>query len=385
MRYLILALSAVAVAGCQPEQATAPAVAPSSEPAPAPVVDMHTSRNSLDWAGTYEGLLPCTDCAGIHTQLTLAQDGGFEIVARRLARGAAPVAERGQFDWEPAGNIIVLGTGDGAQRFAVGEGRLLRLEAGQTQPAWNRSEAVLPQSPAAGDGARQGLVEMLEDHRWLLVNAADASNQRLDALFPDPERSFAFEFAESRLHVHGGCNGFRGAFQVNADGMLEVTGGMSTMMACAPPLMAADTALAARLAEPLEVVLVRGAQPTLALLTHAGDALVLTGELTPEARFGAPTRVFLEVAAQTVACEGSPRGDGQCLQVRERSFDEQGLMVGEPTEWQAFTADIEGYQHAPGIRNVLRVKRFQPAAGPGVPPGPIYVLDLVVESEVVAD
>jgi hypothetical protein len=71
--------------------------------------------------------------------------------------------------------------------------------------------------------------------------------------------------------------------------------------------------------------------------------------------------------------------------VRERTFDEQGLLVGEPAEWQAFTADIEGYQHAPGIRNVLRVKRFQPAAGPGVPAGPIYVLDLVVESEVVAD
>jgi uncharacterized lipoprotein NlpE involved in copper resistance/heat shock protein HslJ len=385
MRYLLVVLSAVAVAACQPEQATAPAVAPSSEPAPAPVVDMHTSRTSLDWAGTYEGLLPCADCAGTHTQLTLAQDGSFEIVARRLVRGEAPVAERGQFDWEPAGNIIALGTADGAQRFAVGEGRLLRLEAGQTQPAWNRSEAVLPQSPATDDGPRQGLAEMLEDHRWLLVNAADASNQRLDALFPDPERSFAFEFAESRLHVHGGCNGFRGAFQVNADGMLEVTGGMSTMMACEAPLMAADTALAALLAEPLEVVLVRGAQPTLALLTQAGDALVLTGELTPEARFGAPTRVFLEVAAQTVACEGSPRGDGQCLQVRERTFDEQGLLVGEPAEWQAFTADIEGYQHAPGIRNVLRVKRFQPAAGPGVPTAPIYVLDLVVESEVVAD
>jgi heat shock protein HslJ len=346
---------------------------------------MHTSRNSLDWAGTYEGLLPCADCAGIHTQLTLAQDGSFEIVARRLVRGAAPSAERGQFTWEPAGNVIVLGTAGAEQRFAVGEGRLLRLEAGQTQPAWNSSENVLPQSPVAGHGTRQGLAEVLEDHRWLLVNAADASNQRLDALFPDPERSFAFEFAESRLHVQGGCNGLRGAFQVNADEMLEVTGGMSTMMACAPPLMAADTALAALLAEPLEAVLVRGAQPTLALLTQAGDALVLTGELTPEARYGAPTRVFLEVAAQTVACEGSPRGDGQCLQVRERTFDEQGLLVGEPAEWQAFTADIEGYQHAPGIRNVLRLKRFQPAAGPGGPIGPIYVLDLVVESEVVAD
>ena len=385
MRYLLLALSAVALAACQPEQTAEVPATPVPETAPPPAVDMHTSRNSLDWAGTYEGLLPCADCAGLHMKLSLEQDGSFEIVSRRLVRDAAPSSARGQFDWGPDGNIIGLGTAGGEQRFAVGEGRLLLLEAGQTQPAWNRSEHVLPRSPAAGNGSRQGLADMLEDHRWVLVHAVDVTNQRLDALFPDPERSFEFGFQESRLQVNGGCNGLRGAFAVNADGMLEVTGGMSTMMACAAPLMAADAALAALMAEPLEPVLVSGAQPTLALLTRAGDALVLTGELTLEARFGAPTRVFLEVAAQTVACERSPRGDGQCLQVRERNFDEQGLLVGTPSEWQPFTSTIEGYQHQPGIRNVLRLERFQPAGGPGVPAGPFYVLDLVVTSEVVAD
>ncbi|MFO7609864.1 MAG: copper resistance protein NlpE N-terminal domain-containing protein, partial [Candidatus Krumholzibacteriia bacterium] len=36
----------------------------------------------------YEGLLACTDCAGIHSQLTLEPDGRFEIVTRRLVRDA---------------------------------------------------------------------------------------------------------------------------------------------------------------------------------------------------------------------------------------------------------------------------------------------------------
>jgi heat shock protein HslJ len=346
---------------------------------------MHTSRNALDWAGTYAGLLPCTGCPGLHLQLTLAQDGSFEMVSRRLDREAAPTTAQGQFEWVPEGNIIALDTEGDAQRFAVGEGRLLLLEPGQAQPAWNRSEHVLQKSAATGDDSRQGLGEMLVDHRWLLVNATDASNQRIEALFPDPERSFVFAFEGSRLHVQGGCNGLRGAFQVNPDGMLEVTGGMSTMMACPAPLMAADAALTALMAGTLEPVLVAGAQPTLALLTAAGDTLVLTGELTPEARFGAPTRVFLEVAAQTVPCEGSPRGDGQCLQVREVVFDEQGLRVGTPGEWQPLMADIEGYEHQPGIRNVLRLKRFEPPVPAGLPATPIYVLDLVVESEVIGD
>ncbi len=385
MRYLLLGLFAAALVGCQSEKTPEPPLEPTAEVDPAPVVDMHTSRIALDWAGTYEGLLSCADCAGIHTQLTLEPDGRFEMVTRRLVRDAAPSSARGTFDWEADGNTIALSDDADGQRFAVGEGRLLLLEAGQTERAWDRSAATLTQSPPAGFSTRQDLHEMLEDHRWQLVDARDAANARIDALFPDPERSFEFHFAESRLHAQGGCNGFRAAFAIDADDRLEVTGAVSTMMACAAPLMEADAGLSARMAEPLETVLVRGAQPTLVLLTPAGDALVLKGELTPEARYGAPTRVFLEVAAQTVACEASVRGDGLCLQVREITFDEQGLRVDTPSEWQVLTTDIEGYQHEPGIRNVLRLKRFEPTAGPDVSAGPIYVLDLVVESEVVSD
>jgi len=385
MRYLLLALFAVALAGCQPEKTTDLPAAPASEGEPAPVIDMHTSRIALDWAGVYEGLLACADCPGIHTQLSLEPDGGFEIETRRLVRDAEPSSARGQFEWEAGGNTIVLDASGAGQRFAVGEGRLLLLETGQTQPAWDRADATLPQSSPTWRDTRLKLADMLDDHRWMLVDATDSADQPIKALFPDAERSFAFNFAGSRLHVQGGCNGLRGSFQIGADELLEVTGAMSTLMACPAPLMEADAALSALLAEPLETVLVRGVQPTLVLLTKAGDALVLTGELTPEARFGAPATVFLEVAAETVECEASVRGDGRCLQVREISFDEQGLRVDTPSEWQAFAADIVGYQHQPGIRNVLRVKRFEPAAGPGLPLGPIHVLDLVVESEVVTN
>ena len=387
MRYLLITLLAFALAGWQPAKSTGLPAAPSSEPSseqkPAPVVDMHTSRMALDWAGMYEGLLPCAECAGIHTQLNLEPDGRFEIVTRRLDRGVASSSARGKFDWEPDGNTIVLDAEGGGQRYAVGEGRLLRLETGEVQPAWDRAAVTLARLPAEWSGTRKDLADVLEDYRWTLVGATDSANQRIDALIPDTEPSFAFNFAGSHLQVQGGCNGFRGDFTIDAGTMLEVTGGMGTLMACTEPLMEADAALSALMAEPLEVVLVRGNPLRLALLTPAGDALVLTGELTPEARFGAPTTVFLEVAAETVECEGSVRGDGLCLQVRERTFDEQGLMVGTPSEWQTFTADIEGYRHEPGIRNVLRVKRFEPGAGPEMPLQTIYVLDLLVESEVV--
>jgi hypothetical protein len=155
---------------------------------------------------------------------------------------------------------------------------------------------------------------------------------------------------------------------------------ISTMMACEPALMAADTALSALLAQPLRMMLVQGPQPTLILLSPGNDVLMLSGRKTPEAMYGPATQVFLEVAAQTVACQNPPAGQSQCLQVREISFDEKGLRAGSPGEWAPFTGSIEGYQHSAGVRNVLRLNRYQPADNGAVA---VYVLDMVVESETV--
>lgn len=387
MKMLFLAMFALVLVGCQAENdAEAPALPPAApEPSPAPVVDMHTSRNALDWASTYEGLLACADCPGIHTRLTLERDGRYQLLTRRLVRGEAPSESDGQFVWESGDNIIMLTTPAGQQRFAVGEGRLLLMDPGQSQPAWGRADAVLAQENPAWRATRQGLAEMIADHRWVLVEAMDAANQPLEVLFPDPERTFAFNFAESRVHVEGGCNGLRAAYRIDAEGLLEVSGAMSTMMACPDPLMNADAALSALMAEPLEAALVRGDPPRLVLLASTGQTLVLSGQLTPEARFGPPTMVFLEVDSELVACEDSVRDDGLCLKVRELSFDDQGIRVGEPGEWRALGAEIRGFGHEAGLRNVLRVKRFDPPAGPEMPSGPVLVLDLVVESEVVAE
>ena len=69
--------------------------------------------------------------------------------------------------------------------------------------------------------------------------------------------------------------------------------------------------------------------------------------------------------------------------MRERVYDKQGLMVGTPGAWRPLYENIEGYTHTPGQRNVLRVKRFQRQAVPADTSSTVYVLDLIVESEVV--
>jgi hypothetical protein len=119
-------------------------------------------------------------------------------------------------------------------------------------------------------------------------------------------------------------------------------------------------------------------------VTAAGETLVLIGQATPESLYGPATQIFLEVAAQPVACSNPFTGEKTCLQVRDRAFDSQGLPAGTPSAWRPLYERIDGYTHKPGIRNVLRVKRFQRNAVPAGTPPVLYVLDLTVESEVVS-
>jgi heat shock protein HslJ len=340
----------------------------------------HNSRNSLDWAGVYEGVLPCASCPGIQTRLTLNRDETYELSTLYLDRDKAPRIVRGRFSWQPSGNAIALDAQRGGQQFMVGEGRLAQLDAGAA-PAW-------PQQPnrvlkLVATAAEAGMQRTLESNRWTLTAATGAQGQRIDGLPAGAGRPIVFSFAEGRINIEGGCNRTFGDYQIEGGSRLKVGRMASTMMACEPAAMKIDSTLSELLAEPAKIELAPGAEPVLRLVTPANTSLSFRGQMTPEARYGPPTRVFLEVAAQTAACNNPLSGANACIQVRERRFDAQGLVIGTPGAWQPFYDPIEGYMHQPGVRNVLRLKRFERGASAGGPTF-VYVLDLVVESESVA-
>ncbi len=221
----------------------------------------------------------------------------------------------------------------------------------------------------------------LEAHRWSLESATDAQGKRVVAA--PPGKPFVFGFSQGRVNVEGPCNRMFGGYQIDAEGRLSVARMASTMKACEPALMQADAALSDLLARPMKMELTSGPAPTLRLTSAADATLVLTGQMTPEARYGASTTIFLEVAAQPVACNDLMRPAATCLQVRERRYDEKGLRVGTPGEWRPLYEPIEGFTHRAGERNVLRVKRFQRNPVPADASANVYVLDLIVESELV--
>ena len=89
------------------------------------------------------------------------------------------------------------------------------------------------------------------------------------------------------------------------------------------------------------------------------------------------------MAAQTAACNHPLIPDMQCLWVRELEYDDKGLKAGDPGPFGHFYAPIEGYTHEPGVRNVLRLKRYPVPKPPAYGASIAYVLDMVVEAETV--
>jgi NlpE N-terminal domain/META domain/Domain of unknown function (DUF4377) len=370
MFVILLFVATVASAARQQSGAGAP---------PAKPVDMHNSRISLDWAGTYEGVLPCAGCPGTKTRLTLNYDGSYRLVTQAQGSQNAEKSVSGVFTWQPSGNAITLDERGGRQQFAVGEGRLTLL----------RPKGGASPSPAAnlvltlGAPDSEDLRQQLGRYRWTLVFATDANNRRIAGLPPGQDRPVVLSFAGSRLSLQGPCNRLVGGYEVTAANQLAVNGGASTKMACDPALMDADSALFNLLAKPLQFQLTGRPSAQLQLVSPGNGTLNFTGEPTPESLYGEGTTVFLEIAAQSVSCPNPPSPNSRCLQYRERHYDDEGLAVGTPGEWKPLTFNIEGFTHQEGVRNVLRVKQFQGLKSAGGARSTLYVLDLVVEAETV--
>jgi heat shock protein HslJ len=373
---MLFVLASVLPACAQQKDFAVPSMQTSTKP------DLHTSQNSLDWAGIYEGVLPCADCPGIKIQLTLNRDGTYERVMQYLERQVPAETVRGQFTWQASGNAITLDEHGDGQQYSVGEGRLSLLYRDSGRGMSKVPNAVL--TLVGQTAGRNSLPQTLERYRWTLESTTDSQNRHIDMLPPGKDRPVVLSFSGNRLSIQGPCNRMMGAYQIDAAGQLTVRGGpASTMMGCDAALMTADAVLSGILAKPLYVEITNRQSPRLRLRSTSSDTLTFVGEATPEALYGPETTIFLEVAPQHVACEHPPASETRCLQVRERHYDEQGLPVGTPEAWRPLYENIEGFTHKEGVRNVVRVKRFNRNATPRGASSTLYVLDLVVESEMV--
>lgn len=208
-----IAFAALSLSGCFPT-------------APTPSNSQHTSENSLDWQGRYGGVLPCADCPGIETFITLDPDLTYQIRTRYLGRDDRVFEHRGRFAWEANGNVIQLqGIVDGPDRYHVGENQLFQLDRlGKRITGALADQYVLRKL----DNGEAGILHALaQPAQW---EATELIGRRLDLGAATPW--IRFEPDGSRLHGFGGCNHFSGSFELAPGNRIRFAKMAATLRAC---------------------------------------------------------------------------------------------------------------------------------------------------------
>jgi uncharacterized lipoprotein NlpE involved in copper resistance len=89
----------------------------------------HNSSNSLDWMGEYRGILPCADCEGIETIITLNKDMSYSIQTKYIGKSEKAFTNDGEFEWGNNGNSIILhGIENSPNSYFVGENYIIQLD-----------------------------------------------------------------------------------------------------------------------------------------------------------------------------------------------------------------------------------------------------------------
>ena len=184
-----------------------------------------------------------------------------------------------------------------------------------------------------------------------------------------------------RLNIQTGCNTQGGTWKV-IDNTLVTSSLMSTMMACADDLMQQERFSADLLSDKkLAFQISTNQDQALLTLTDAkGQQHLFKGTLTPEAKYQSEGQtIFLEIAPETKSCTGvAPQS---CMQVREVKYNEKGVKSYTDPNWSLYYGQIEGFEHKPNQRVIVRVKRY-PVKNPAADQSSqVDILDMVVEQE----
>ena len=99
-----------------------------TKPDEAPIDAVHNSRNSLDWAGVYAGIIPAASGPGINVAITLREDLTYLLQYQYIGRQGGGFTLAGTFKWNEDGNSITLDAQNLPPHYRVGENRLIQLD-----------------------------------------------------------------------------------------------------------------------------------------------------------------------------------------------------------------------------------------------------------------
>lgn len=93
------------------------------------VEEQYNAKNSLDITGTYRGILPCADCEGVETEISLLPDETYLKKTKYLGKDHKVYEEIGDYIWKDDGNTLILeGIDSEPIEYMVRENSLMQMD-----------------------------------------------------------------------------------------------------------------------------------------------------------------------------------------------------------------------------------------------------------------
>ena len=181
-----------------------------------------TSENALDWNGQYKGTLPCADCEGMETTLTLKSDGTYIKSVVYLGKNDKPFIDKGNFLWNDEGTIVMLDHEDsGTQAYFVGENRIWHLDADNNKITGDLADNYILE--------KNHMDYALENRTWILT---ELMGQEVKIPENQKEAFLIFNSEEAMVNGNNSCNLIGGSYELLEGNRLKLGPMRSTMMAC---------------------------------------------------------------------------------------------------------------------------------------------------------
>lgn len=208
----ILALALITLAGCNSDTNKTPEIPDAA----------HNSQNSLDWNGSYTGILPCASCPGIRTEIKLSTDNTYKLTSIYMDDENENIfREEGEFEWSKDGANITLVDSEPKITFKVGENILFLLDENGERIEGELADHYKLSKVMADD-------EIIGKY-WRLIEVdgkkvEESSIQSREAHFVLNE--------DDKVAGNLGCNTFNGSYKLEDDNKISFSKMAVTMMAC---------------------------------------------------------------------------------------------------------------------------------------------------------
>ncbi|WP_290860811.1 copper resistance protein NlpE N-terminal domain-containing protein [Flavobacterium sp.] len=193
----------------------------------------HNASNSLDYDGTYFGVLPCADCEGIETTLQLTADKKYVLTTKYLGKeNALPIESKGTYAWNKEGNKVILsGIKNAPSNYFVGENYVMQLDMkGQEITGDLADKYILQKLTTFFTPSDDTKNSPMKKTKWKLVELNGKKIENKDK----NTKEFILQLkGDNRYTAFAGCNNLMGEYELNEESLrIKFSRGASTMMAC---------------------------------------------------------------------------------------------------------------------------------------------------------